>query len=98
MFYEALRLAEERRGADPTVHRRSTISVIRNTTETSRVRLAENNAVQADAMGRKALALATGDPDAEASAWRLIADAMRASGRNADASEADRQAAAAVAR
>jgi tetratricopeptide (TPR) repeat protein len=66
--------------------------------ELGRIRLAENNAVQADAMGRKALALATGDPEAEASAWRLIADAMRASGRNADASEADRQAAAAVAR
>jgi predicted Zn-dependent protease len=66
--------------------------------ELGRIRLAENNSVQADEMGRKALALAAGDPEAAASAWYLIADAMRASGRSAEASEADRHAAAAAPR
>jgi len=60
--------------------------------ELGRVRLAENNGLQADAMGRKALALATGDPAAQAAAWRLIADSLRLRGRNADAAEADRHA------
>lgn len=61
--------------------------------ELGRVRLAENNGLQADAMGRKALALATGDPAAQAASWRLIADSLRLRGRNADAAEADRHAA-----
>ncbi len=60
--------------------------------ELGRVRMGENNAAQADAMGRKALALATGDPAAQASAWRLIADSLRARGRNTEAYEADRRA------
>ncbi len=57
--------------------------------ELGRVRLGENNAAQADAMGRKALALATGDGAAQAAAWRLIADSLRALGRNPEAAEAD---------
>src|SRR5580700_5911507 len=57
--------------------------------ELGRVRLGENNAAQADAMGRKALALATGDAGAQAAAWRLIADSLRALGRNPEAAEAD---------
>jgi predicted Zn-dependent protease len=61
--------------------------------ELGRVRLAENNAAQADAMGHKALALATGDTAAQSSAWRLIADALRARGDNGGAAEADRRAA-----
>ncbi|MDE2447509.1 MAG: tetratricopeptide repeat protein [Gammaproteobacteria bacterium] len=61
--------------------------------ELGRVRLAENNAAQANAMGRKALALATGDPSAQSSAWHLIADALRARGDNAGAAEADGRAA-----
>jgi len=61
--------------------------------ELGRVRMGENNPAQADAMGRKALSLATGDPSAQASAWRLIADSLRARGRNGDAYEADRRAA-----
>jgi hypothetical protein len=44
-------------------------------------------------MGRKALALATGDPAAQAAAWRLIADSLRARERNPEALEADRHAA-----
>ena len=61
--------------------------------ELGRVRLAENNPAQADAVGRKALALATGDPAAQSSAWYLIADALRARGDNGGAAEADRRAA-----
>jgi predicted Zn-dependent protease len=60
--------------------------------ELGRVRLGENNPVQADAMGHKALSLATGDGAAQSSAWRLIADAARARGRTADAAEAERRA------
>ncbi len=61
--------------------------------ELGRVRLAENSPAQADAMGRKALALATGDPAALSSAWHLIADARRARGDNGGAADADRRAA-----
>jgi tetratricopeptide (TPR) repeat protein len=61
--------------------------------ELGRVQMGEGNAAQADAMGRKALALATGDPAAQASAWRLIADSLHARGRTAEASEAEQRAA-----
>jgi Tfp pilus assembly protein PilF len=61
--------------------------------ELGRARLAENNPAQADAMARKALALATGDPAAQSSAWHLIADARRARGDNDGAADADRRAA-----
>jgi tetratricopeptide (TPR) repeat protein len=57
--------------------------------ELGRVRLAENNAAQADAMGRKALALATGDAGAQTAAWHLIADSLRARGRDPEAAEAE---------
>jgi tetratricopeptide (TPR) repeat protein len=57
--------------------------------ELGRVRLAESNAAQADAMGRKALALATGDAGAQAAAWQLIADSLRARGRDPEAAEAE---------
>ena len=60
--------------------------------ELGRVRLGENNAAQADAMGRKALALGTGDPQAQSSAWHLIADSLRARGRNPEAVDAERSA------
>jgi len=61
--------------------------------ELGRVHLAANEAVQADAMGHKALALATGDPAAQSSAWHLIADSLRASGRNGEAAQAEQRAA-----
>jgi predicted Zn-dependent protease len=61
--------------------------------ELGRVRLSENNAAQADAMGRKALALATTDAGAQSAAWRLIADSLRLRGRNPEAAEADGRAA-----
>ena len=60
--------------------------------ELGRVQLGEGNASQADGMGRKALALATGDPAAQSAAWRLIADSLRARGRDAEALEAERHA------
>jgi predicted Zn-dependent protease len=60
--------------------------------ELGQVRLSENNPTQAGAMGRKALALATGDPQAQASAWRLIAESLRVQGRNQEAAEADKKA------
>jgi hypothetical protein len=44
-------------------------------------------------MGRKALALASGDAAAQSSAWRLIADSLRARGNNAGAADAERRAA-----
>jgi hypothetical protein len=56
------------------------------------VRLSENNAAQADAMGHKALALATTDAGAQSAAWRLIADSLRLRGRNPEAAEADARA------
>jgi Flp pilus assembly protein TadD len=60
--------------------------------ELGRLQMQEGNAAQADGMGRKALALATGDAAAQASAWSLIADSLRAQGRNQEAADADRHA------
>ena len=60
--------------------------------ELGRVRLGENNPTQADALARKALSLAIGDAAAQASAWHLIADALKARGRNAEAADAERRA------
>jgi uncharacterized protein HemY len=60
--------------------------------ELGRVRYTAGDYAQADAMGRKALALATGDPQAQASAWRLIADSLRSRRRNEEAADADRRA------
>jgi tetratricopeptide (TPR) repeat protein len=67
-------------------------------TELGRVHQEEGNAAQADSMGRKALALATGDPNAQSAAWRLIADSLRSRGRNQEAAEALRRADAVVPR
>jgi Flp pilus assembly protein TadD len=66
--------------------------------ELGRVHQEEGNAAQADSMGRKALALATGDPAAQAASWRLIADSLRSRGRNQEAAEAARRADAVVPR
>jgi Flp pilus assembly protein TadD len=56
--------------------------------EIGKVRMSEGNAAQADSMGRKALALGRGDPVVQAAAWRLIAESLRARGRNAEAADA----------
>jgi tetratricopeptide (TPR) repeat protein len=62
--------------------------------EYGRVELGAGEAAQAEGMGRKALQLATGDPGAQSSAWRLIADSLRARGNNPLAAEADAHATA----
>jgi len=60
--------------------------------ELGRVRYTAGDVSQADSMGRKALALATGDPQAQALAWRLRADSLRSLRRNEEAADADRRA------
>jgi hypothetical protein len=47
-------------------------------------------------MAHKALGLAAGDPDAQAAAWRLIAESLRVRGRNPEASLASAHAEALV--
>jgi predicted Zn-dependent protease len=59
--------------------------------EIGRTRLAENAAHQAETCARKALNLGTGDRAAQAQAGRVLADALRAQGRNPEASEVERQ-------
>ena len=66
--------------------------------ELGRVQLAAGNAAQGDSMGHKALGLATGDPNAQSAAWRLIADSLIARGRNQEASTASARAEALVPR
>src|SRR2546421_11281439 len=62
--------------------------------ELGRVRLSENNAAQAEAMGRQALARATGGARAPAAAWHLIADSLHSRGRDPEAAEAEGRAGA----
>lgn len=61
--------------------------------ELGRMRLGAADAEQAEAMGRKALSLGTGDPSAQSGAWGLIADSLQALGRNSQAADAARHAA-----
>src|SRR5262245_7276403 len=56
--------------------------------ELGQMHLASRNAPQAESMGRKAVALATGVPMVQSSAWRLIGDALRARGKDIEANEA----------
>jgi tetratricopeptide (TPR) repeat protein len=60
--------------------------------ELAKVHQAEGNHGRADGMARKALALATGDPRAQSAAWRVIAESLRARGRNQEAADAERRA------
>jgi tetratricopeptide (TPR) repeat protein len=55
--------------------------------ELGNVRQAEGNYVQAENMGRRALSLSNA-PRANSAAWRLIAESLRARGRNGEAQEA----------
>jgi predicted Zn-dependent protease len=59
--------------------------------ERGRLRLAENDAHQAEGCGRKALALASGDRATQAQAGRLLADALRSQRRNQEALEVESQ-------
>jgi Tfp pilus assembly protein PilF len=60
--------------------------------ELGKVRLVEGNYVQAENMGRKAVAMAVNAPRAQSSAWRLIADSYRARGKNIEAQQAETRA------
>jgi len=55
--------------------------------ELGRVRLVDGNAHQAEVCARKALALASGDPAAQSQSGRVLADALRAQGRNQEAQQ-----------
>ena len=59
--------------------------------ELGRLRLAENDAHQAVGCGRKALALASGDPATQRQAGGLLVDALRAEGHNQEAREIETQ-------
>jgi predicted Zn-dependent protease len=59
--------------------------------ELGRLRLTESDAHQAEGCGRKALALASGDPGAQKQAGMLLADALRAQRRNQEAHEVESQ-------
>lgn len=60
--------------------------------ELGKLRQAEGNYAQAENLGRKALSLATGDPRTQSTAWRLIAESLRARGRAPQAREAEARA------
>ena len=59
--------------------------------ELGRLRLADNDAHQAEGCARKALALASGDRAAQAQAGRVLADALRGQGRNQEAVDIERR-------
>lgn len=52
------------------------------------LRMDEGNHAQAENMGRKAVASASGDPRTQANAWRLIADSLKARNKNSEAQQA----------
>ena len=56
--------------------------------EMGRLRMDQRNYAQAESMGRKALSMAVGDNRTQAAAWQLIADSLRARGKNPHAQEA----------
>jgi len=53
-----------------------------------RLRMDQRNFPQAEAMGRKALSMSVGDGQTQSAAWQLIADSLRARGKNQQAQEA----------
>lgn len=62
--------------------------------ELGKIRMAEGNYQQAENFGRKAIALTGNAPNAQSTAWRLVADAYRARGKTSEAHDADAHAAA----
>ena len=60
--------------------------------ELGKVRQAEGNYVQAENMGRKAASMAVNAPRAQSAAWALIAESLRARGKNIEAQEAQARA------
>jgi tetratricopeptide (TPR) repeat protein len=63
--------------------------------ELARLRLLMQAPREADGLARRALSLSTDDPRASASALRVLAQALKAQGRNDEAREAEQKAAAA---
>lgn len=60
--------------------------------ELGKVRQAEGNYVQAENMARKAVSMAVNAPRTQSSAWQLIAESLRARGRNSEAQAAQSRA------
>ena len=56
--------------------------------EMGRLRMDQRNFPQAENMGRKALSMSVGDDQTQSAAWLLIADSLRARGKNPQAQEA----------
>lgn len=56
--------------------------------EMGRLRMDQRNFVQAEAMARKALSMSIGDDRTQSQGWLLVADSLRARGRNVEAQEA----------
>jgi len=66
--------------------------------EMGQLRMDQRNYPQAENMGRKALAMSVGDDATQSQAWELIAQSLRARGRNTEAAEAMQKARAAAPR
>lgn len=60
--------------------------------ELGKVRQAEGNYVQAENMGRKAASMSVNAPRANSAAWMLIAESLRARGKNVEAQAAEARA------
>jgi len=56
--------------------------------EMGRLRMDQRNYAQAENMGRKALAMSVGDDTSQSLAWELIAQSLKARGRNVEAEAA----------
>lgn len=57
--------------------------------ELGKIRQAEGNYEQAENMGRKAASMAVNAPRTQSAAWMLVAESLRARGKNAEAREAE---------
>jgi Flp pilus assembly protein TadD len=60
--------------------------------EMGRLRMDQRNYPQAESMGRKALSMSVGDGSTQSAAWQLIADSLKARGKNSEAEEAAQKA------
>jgi tetratricopeptide (TPR) repeat protein len=60
--------------------------------ELGKVRQSEGNYVQAENMGRKAVQMSANAPRANSAAWSLIAESLRARGKNVEAQAAEARA------
>ena len=56
--------------------------------EMGRLRMDQQNFAQAESMGRKALSMSIADNRTQSAAWLLVADALKARGKNPESQEA----------